>query len=155
MKAELVFFAVLAALVATAGTTVRLNPGKTDATADFKAAIETVRADGRALRPSPICRRANAVRVSTFAIPAATSGGRVYNYEVRAVLLADDYERTLVSRRILAPDYHLPAAKVGRPGEVLFAKAELPTGADIRFDAFPIDCLNRARERYSVETRRP
>ena len=76
--------------------------------------------------------------------PAATAGGRAYDYDVRAVLLADDYEAVAVSKRILAPDYHLPSAKTGCPGEVWFAKAELPPKARIRFEVRPVDCFGAA-----------
>ncbi len=76
--------------------------------------------------------------------PASTEGGRAYDYEVRAVLMADDHEMTALSRRILAPDYHLPPAKIGRPGEVWFARAELPPKSRIRFEVRAINCLGRA-----------
>ena len=76
--------------------------------------------------------------------PAAPAGGRVYDYDVRAVLLADDYEAVAVSKRILAPDYHLPPAKTGRPGEVWFARAELPPNSRIRFEVRPVDCFGTA-----------
>ena len=76
--------------------------------------------------------------------PAATEGGRAYDYEVRAVLLADDHDMIVSSRRILAPDYHLPPAKIGRPGEVWFAKAELPAKSCVKFEVRAVNCFNRA-----------
>ena len=76
--------------------------------------------------------------------PAATAGGRVYDYEVRAVLVADDYETVARAKRILAPDFHLPPAKTGRPGEVWFAKTELPAKARIRFEVVPLNCFGAA-----------
>lgn len=76
------------------------------------------------------------------AFPAANRGGRVYDYEIRAILEADDHERIVTTRRILAPDYHLPPAKTGRPGEVFFSRRELPDLERIRFEIHPINCWN-------------
>lgn len=86
------------------------------------------------------CRKeGSAVKVS---FPAATEGGRVYDYEIRAILEADDYERIVSSRRVLAADYHLPPSQCGRAGAVSFVDAELPSNARIRFEVYPIDCWN-------------
>ena len=75
-------------------------------------------------------------------IPAAVNGGRVYDYEVRVVLIADDYEAVVSTKRILAPDYHLPKAKVGRSAEVWFAKSELPIKSNLRFEVRAFNCFN-------------
>lgn len=83
--------------------------------------------------------------------PAATEGGRVYDYDARAVLMADDYEEVVRSKRILAPDYHLPPAKAGRPGEVWFAKAELPSKSRIRFEVRPVDCFGSSGRAIAAE----
>ena len=82
--------------------------------------------------------------------PAATSGGRVYDYEVRVVLEADDHERVVASRRVLAPDYHLPLARCGRPGEVWFARQELPAKSQLRIEVYPIDCWNAFGDRIAA-----
>lgn len=73
--------------------------------------------------------------------PAATQGGRVYDYEVSAVVQADDYSAVVRTKRILAPDYHLPPAKAGRPGEVWFSPDELPQKTPLRFEIRPVDCF--------------
>jgi predicted phosphodiesterase len=75
-------------------------------------------------------------------IPAAVNGGRVYDYEVRVVVMADDYEAVVATKRILAPDYHLPKAKAGRSAEVWFAKSELPGKTNLRFEVRPYNCFN-------------
>jgi len=75
--------------------------------------------------------------------PSANAGGRTYDYEVRAVLVADDYEDVVAARRILAPDFHLPPEKADRPGDVWFARGALPWGAQIRFEVRPVDCRGR------------
>jgi len=83
--------------------------------------------------------------------PSATAGGRTYDYEARAVLLADDYDAVAVSKRILAPDYHLPPAKAGRPGEVWFARAELPPKSRIRFEVRPVDCFGASGDAIAAD----
>lgn len=83
--------------------------------------------------------------------PSANAGGRTYDYEAQAILLADDYESAVASRRVLAPDYHLPPAKADRPGTVHFAREALPQGARIRFEVRPADCRGRKGEAISSE----
>ena len=60
------------------------------------------------------------------------------------MLVADDYETVVRAKRILAPDFHLPPAKTGRPGEAWFAKTELPAKARIRFEVVPLNCFGGA-----------
>ena len=91
-----------------------------------------------------------ASRVLEVSVPAADAGGRVYEYEVRAVFLADDYERVAVSKRVLASDYHLPESRVGRRTQAWFAESELPSGR-YRFEAVPVNCFGRCGASAAVE----
>ena len=68
---------------------------------------------------------------------------RVFEYEVQAVIVDDDVEMVAASRRIIAPDFHLPQSKTGRQGECLFAISELPKGVHLRFDVAPIECFGK------------
>ena len=77
---------------------------------------------------------------------ATTNGGRAYDYEVRAVLIADDYEMTISAKRIVAPDYYLPPAKAGIPGEAWFSNKELPVKSRIRFEVRAINCFGKASD---------
>ena len=87
--------------------------------------------------------------------PSANAGGRTYDYEAQAVLVADDYEGVVASRRILAPDYHLPPAKANRPGAVRFGREALPWGARIRFEVRPVDCRGRKGDPLAAEWKSP
>ena len=77
--------------------------------------------------------------------PAAEARGkcRVFEYEVRAVVVADDVELVAASRRVIAPDFHLPASKAGKRGSCVFACSELPPKTPLRFDVQPIECFGR------------
>ena len=68
---------------------------------------------------------------------------RVFEYEVQAVVVEDDVELMAATRRVIAPDFHLPASKAGRPGECVFALAELPKDVHLRFDVTPIECFGK------------
>ena len=48
-----------------------------------------------------------------------------------------------VTRRVLAPDFHLPQAKAGRAGNCVFALSAFPKGALVRFDVTPLECFGR------------
>ena len=91
----------------------------------------------------------------TLTFPAANAGGRTYDYEARAVLVADDYECVSASRRIVAPDYHLPPAKADRPGAVRFAREALPRGCKLRFEVRPVDCRGRTGAPLSADWTSP
>ena len=77
--------------------------------------------------------------------PAAEARGkcRVFEYEVRAVVVADDVELVAASRRVIAPDFHLPASKAGKRGSCIFSCEELPAKTPLRFDVQPIECFGR------------
>ena len=100
------------------------------------AAVSTEWKDGKTDdgRPMPYLR-------VTF--PAATEFGRVYDYEAVCTVLADDHERVATTKRVLAPDFHLPPEKRGRPGEVWFARCEMPKGAKVRISVSPINCFGK------------
>ena len=68
---------------------------------------------------------------------------RVFEYEVQAVVVEDDVEMVAATRRVIAPDFHLPASKAGRSGECVFALAELPKGVRLRFDVRPVECFGK------------
>lgn len=73
--------------------------------------------------------------------PAAAGKGRVYDYEVEALLEEEDLVRPVASKRVMAPDYYLPDAKKGLPGEAWFALCELPEKARLRFAVYPLNCF--------------
>ncbi len=81
----------------------------------------------------------------SVSFPAAETRAkcRVFEYEVQAVVVEDDVELVAVTRRVIAPDFHLPASKAGRPGECVFALAELPKGVHLRFDVRPVECFGK------------
>ncbi len=91
-------------------------------------------------KPAPPAPTQVAVR-----FPAAKTRAkcRVFEYEVQAVIVEDDVEMTAVSRRVIAPDFHLPESKTGRQGVCVFALSELPKGVHLRFDVTPIECFGR------------
>ncbi len=68
---------------------------------------------------------------------------RVFEYEVRAVVVADDVELVAATRRVIAPDFHLPASKATKPGTCIFARMDLPSGVPLRFEVSPIECFGR------------
>jgi len=55
----------------------------------------------------------------------------------------DDVEMVACTRRAIAPDFHVPASKAGRPGACVFALADLPKGVHLRFDVRPIECFGK------------
>ena len=65
--------------------------------------------------------------------PAATAGGRVYDYEVRAEASGDD-GKALV-RRIVSPTFHLPRNRDKGKARCVFSAAELP--AKCSFSVYP------------------
>jgi hypothetical protein len=79
----------------------------------------------------------------TFPAAETRAKCRVFEYEVQAVVVEDDVEMVAVTRRALAPDFHLPESKAGLPGACVFAIAELPKGVHLRFDVTPIECFGK------------
>ena len=68
---------------------------------------------------------------------------RVFEYEVAAVIVEDDVEMTVASRRVLAPDFFLPKSKCGMAGVCRFGLEELPPEAHMRFDVYPVECFGK------------
>ena len=81
----------------------------------------------------------------TFPAAEARGGCRTFEYEVRALAVTDDLDGMVVStRRALAPDYHLPAVRAGRRGEVRFPLADFVPNTGYRFEVRPLECFGRA-----------
>ena len=79
----------------------------------------------------------------TFPAAETRAKCRVFEYEVQAVVVEDDVEMVACTRRAIAPDFHVPASKAGRPGACAFALADLPKGVHLRFDVRPIECFGK------------
>ena len=78
-----------------------------------------------------------------FPAAEARNKWRVIEYEVQEVILEDDVEMVAATRRVIAPDFHLPKSKMGKSGLCVFALAELPKKVHIRFDVTPIECYGK------------
>ena len=81
----------------------------------------------------------------TLAFPAAIvrGGCRPYEYEVTAVLQEDDVDLVQAQRRMLSPDYYLPAAKVVKNVTFTFAAEDLPIKGRYRFEVRPVECFGK------------
>src|SRR5574344_793786 len=77
-------------------------------------------------------------------------GCRVFEYEVTATLLADDADLVVAQKRVIAPDFHWPAAHGTKPGSCRFLASELPEGGRFRFDVRPIECFGKKGQKISV-----
>ncbi len=86
----------------------------------------------------------------TFPAAKTRNGCRVFEYEVQAVVLADDVEIATATRRVIAPDFHWPLSKAGKDGICLFNLADLPKDTNIRFDVRPIECFGKKGEAIST-----
>ena len=87
-----------------------------------------------------------AVREIGLSFPAARAAGgcRVYEYEVTAVLCEDDVELVQAQRRMMSPDFHLPATKLVDRVAFTFAAEDLPTkGGHYRFEVRPVECFGK------------
>ena len=106
------------------------------------AAVKVALVPPKAEKDKPAPKEPTQVEVS-FPSAETRAKCRVFEYEVQAVVVEDDVEMIAATRRALAPDFHLPAAKAGKPGSCVFALAELPKGVHLRFDVTPIECFGR------------
>ena len=106
------------------------------------AVVKVAPVPPKAEKDKPAPKTPTQVSVS---FPAAETRAkcRVFEYEVQAVVVEDDVEMVAATRRVIAPDFHLPASKMGRRGECVFALAELPKGVHLRFDVCPIECFGK------------
>lgn len=77
----------------------------------------------------------------TFPAAETREKCRVFEYEIQAVALADDVEIAVATRRVLAPDFHVPQSRAGRAGQCVFALSALPKNTAIRFDVTPLECF--------------
>lgn len=79
----------------------------------------------------------------TVSFPAAQTRCtcRVFEYDVRAILEEDDVSLVQASRRVMAPDFHLPETPEGRPGFCVFACEDLPYKGRYRFEVRPVECF--------------
>ena len=77
--------------------------------------------------------------------PAAEPRGgcRVFEYEVTATLVEDDFDLVQAQRRVFAPDCYLPPTAAPRPGSCRFALKELPIKGHYRFSVRPIECFGK------------
>ena len=81
----------------------------------------------------------------TLAFPAAEirSGSRVFEYEATAVLVEDDVDLVQAQRRMLSPDFYLPASRCVKDVEFVFAAEDLPLKGHYRFEVRPVECFGR------------
>lgn len=88
----------------------------------------------------------------TFPAARRVDKTRVFDYDVAVTVDG----RELMSRPIMAPDFHLPEARAGRPGECLFKPSEVPADKDVVFAVTPKDCFEKkGRTIYSAPFRMP
>jgi len=106
------------------------------------AAVKVSLVTPKATKDKPAPEKPTQVEVS---FPAAQTREkcRVFEYEVQAVIVEDDVEMVATTRRAIAPDFHLPESRAGKPGSCVFALAELPKGVHLRFDVTPIECFGK------------
>ena len=79
----------------------------------------------------------------SFPAANAVDGCRVNEYEVTATLVEDDFDLVQAQRRVLAADFHLPAAKAGIGTSCAFFLDELPRKGHYRFSVRPIECFGK------------
>ena len=81
----------------------------------------------------------------TLRFPAAETRHkcRVYEYEATAVLCEDDVELVQAQRRMMSPDYYLPAARLVKDVTFTFAAEDLPVRGRYRFEVRPVECFGR------------
>ena len=82
------------------------------------------------------------VRV-TFPSALAVNGCRPYEYEVSAILVADDVDLVQAQRRVFDPAFYLPADMAGKPAVCDFAADDLPLKGNYRFAVRPIECFGK------------
>jgi len=89
----------------------------------------------------------------TVTFPAARTVDkcRVFEYEVAAIVMEDDVEMTVATRRVLAPDFYLPASQCGKAGSCRFRLADLPPKAHMRFEIRPLECFGRKGDAIAVD----
>ena len=86
----------------------------------------------------------------TFPAAETVDNCRVFEYEVAAILTEDDVEIPAIVKRVMAPDFFLPANQTGKPGICRFRLDELPPNANIRFEIRPLECFGKKGEAICV-----
>ena len=81
--------------------------------------------------------------VVSFPSAQPVRGCRPFEYEVSAILVADDVDLVQVQRRVLANDFNLPESMATRDERCLFRIGELPLMGQYRFSVRPIECFGR------------
>lgn len=81
----------------------------------------------------------------------AVDGCRVFEYEVSSVIVQDDVEMTVDTRRVAAADFHLPAKKTGRATLCRIPASALPPKASLRFDVRALECFGAKSEPLSSD----
>ena len=82
---------------------------------------------------------AKRVEVS-FPAARTVNGCRPYEYEVTAILVADDVELVQAQRRVMAEGFYLPEEMSDKPSKCVFNPDELPLKGDYVFEVRPIEC---------------
>ncbi len=107
--------------------------------ADATAKVELIESkpgkDGKKAKPTKL--------KVLFSSAVARSTCRVFEYEIRAVAVADDVEIPVATRRVLATDFHLPLSQAKNDNACIFALAALPKKVRIRFDIRPCECFGK------------
>ena len=79
----------------------------------------------------------------TFPAAETRAKCRVFEYEVTAVLCEDDVEIVQAQRRMMSPDYHLPASKLVKSVTFTFAAEDLLAKGRYRFEVRPVECYGK------------
>ena len=77
----------------------------------------------------------------SFPAANAVDKCRVFEYEISAIVVEDDVEMVVATRRMMANDFFLPESKCGKPGSCRFRLADLPPRAHLRFEVRPLECF--------------
>ena len=117
-------------------------PARTTPEFAADATVKVAPVTPKAEKDKPAPKEPTQVAV-TFPSAETRNKCRVFEYEVQAVMVDDDIEMVATTRRVLAPDFFLPASKANQPGTCVFALAELPKGVHLRFDVTPIECFGK------------
>ena len=84
------------------------------------------------------------VEVFNLTVPLAkqTFANRVFRYEVRVETKAD--AKVVLTRHVLAPDYHLPLEKAPASFLLPVPDGDLPATGEFRFAVTPLNCFGKA-----------
>lgn len=107
--------------------------------------------EGQKITVKPVNDKAGKKAFIDVTIPHAASvdGCRVFEYEVASVIVQDDVEMTVDSRRVAAADYHLPPKKSDKTTLCRIPVEALPPQAMVRFDVRALECFGKKSEPLS------